>query len=96
LPTLNQGEDAIINLLRIKLPDEIFVASSPFGSGRDAIPELVKDDNTRFDWVIRRRRFVSFSDPREFATKSIVDLDQVEAVETALFAFNDDLDDTTI
>jgi hypothetical protein len=39
---------------------------------------------------------VSFSDPREFATKSIVDLDQVEAVETALFAFNDDLDDTTI
>jgi hypothetical protein len=69
LPPLNQGEDAIINLLRIKLPDEIFVAPSPFGSGRDAIPELVKHDNTRFDWVIRKRRFVSFFDPREFATK---------------------------
>ena len=94
LPPLNQGEDAIINLLRIKLPDEIFVAPSPFGSGRDAIPELVKHDNTRFDWVIRKRRFVSFFDPREFATKAIVDLDQVEAVDSALFAFNDDLDDT--
>jgi hypothetical protein len=94
LPPLNQGEDAIINLLRIKLPDEIFVASSPFGSGRDAIPELVKHDNTRFDWVIGKRRFVSFFDPREFATKAIVDLDQVEAVDSALFAFNDDLDDT--
>jgi hypothetical protein len=42
LPPLTQGEQAIINLLRIKLPDEIFLASSPFGSGRDAIPGLVK------------------------------------------------------
>jgi hypothetical protein len=56
LPPLNQGEEAIINLLRIKLPDEVFLASSPFGSGRDAIP--------------------------------------VEAVDTKLFALNDDLDDT--
>jgi hypothetical protein len=54
LPPLNQGEEAIINLLRIKLPDEIFLASSPFGNGRDAIPELVKHDNTRFDWVIAK------------------------------------------
>lgn len=94
LPPLNTGEEAIINLLRVKLPDEIFLATSPFGSGRDAIPELVKHDNTRFDWVIRKRRFVSFFDPRDYATRAIVDLDQVEAVDTKLFAFNDDLDDT--
>lgn len=93
LPPLNQGEDAIINLLRIKLPDEIFLASSPFGSGGDAIPELVKHDNIRFDWVIRKRRFASFFDPRDSAARTIVDLDQVEAVDTNLFALNDDLDD---
>lgn len=93
LPPLNQGEDAIINLLRIKLPDEMFLASSPFGSGRDAIPELVKHDNTRFDWVTRKRRFVSFFDPRDYATHAIIDLDQVDAVDTRLFAFNDDPDD---
>jgi hypothetical protein len=93
LPPLNTGEELIINLLRIKLPDEIFLASSPFGSGRDAIPELVKQDDPRFDWVIRKRRFVSFFDPREFSTRAIVDLDQVEAIDTALFAFNDDPDD---
>ncbi len=93
LPPLNTGEELIINLLRIKLPDEIFIASSPFGSGRDAIPELVKQDAPRFDWVIRERRFVSFFDPREFSTRAIVDLDQVEAIDTALFAFNDDPDD---
>jgi hypothetical protein len=93
LPPLNMGEDLIINLLRIKLPSEIFLATSPFGSGRDAIPELVKHDKPRFDWVIRKRRFVSFFDPREYSTRTIVDLDQVEAVDTALFAFNDDPDD---
>jgi hypothetical protein len=94
LPPLNQGENAIINLLRIKLPNEIFLASSPFGSGRDAIPELMKHENTRFDWVIRKRRFVSLFDPRDYATHAIIDLDQVDAVDTKLFAFNDDLDDT--
>lgn len=94
LPPLNQGEEAIINLLRVTLPDEIFVASSPFGSGRDAVPELVKHGNTRFDWVIRKRRFLSFFDPRDYATRAIVDFDQVEAVDTAMVAFSDDLDDT--
>ena len=93
LPPLNQGEEAIINLLRVKLPDEVFLATSPFGSGRDAIPELVKHANTRFDWVIRKRRFVSFFDPRDYATRAIVDHDQVEAVDTKLIALNDDLDD---
>lgn len=93
LPPLNQGENAIINLLRIKLPDEIFIATSPFGSRRDAVPELIKSDNIRWDWTIRKRRFVSFFDPREYGTKSIVDLDQVEAIDTKLVAFSDELDD---
>jgi hypothetical protein len=94
VPPLNQGETAILNLLRIKLPSEIFIATSPFGSGRDAIPELLKQSNSRFDWVIRKRRYASFFDPREYGTKVIVDVDQVEAIDTELFAFNDDLDDT--
>ncbi len=95
LPPLNLGERAIINLLRVKLPNEIFVATSPFGSGRDAIPELEKQDDTRFDWVIRKRRFISFFDPRECGTRAIVDLDQVEAVDTKLLALSDDPDDIT-
>src|SRR3990167_4970382 len=85
------GADA--GQLRIKLPDEIYIATSPFGSGRDAIPELLKQSNTRFDWVIRKRRYVSFFDPMDFGTRAIVDVDQVEAVDTALFALNDELDD---
>lgn len=94
VPPLNMGESAILNMMRIRLPEEIFIASSPFGTGRDAIPELAKQQKTRFDWVIRKRRYLSFFDPREFGTRAIVDLDQVEAVETALIALNDDTDDT--
>lgn len=94
LPPLNQGEEAIINLLRIKLPEELYIATSPFGSGRDAIQEVLKADHPRFDWVIRKRRYVSFFDPRETAVESIVDIDQVEGIATELFALNDDLDDT--
>jgi hypothetical protein len=93
LPPLNLGEDAIINLLRVKLPDEIFIATSPFASRQDAIPELLKHDNTRFDWTIRKRRFTSFNDPRLCGTRTIVDLDQVEAVDTNLIALSDDPDD---
>jgi hypothetical protein len=94
LPPLNQGEDAIINLLRIKLPNEIYIGTSPFGSGRDAIQEVLKADCPRFDWVIRKKRYVSFFDPRETAVRAIVDTDQVEGIETELFALNEDPDDT--
>ena len=54
VPPLNLGEDAILNMLRIRLPDELFLATSPFGSGRDAMLELVKHDDIRHDWVIRK------------------------------------------
>lgn len=94
IPPLNQGETAIINLLRVKLPEEIFIATSPYGSGRDAIPELLEQSDIRYDWVIRKRRFASFFDPRNFGTRKIVDSDQVEAIDTKLFAESDDPDDT--
>jgi hypothetical protein len=95
LPAASQSWRAGHHLLRVKLPNEIFVAKSPFGSGRDTIPELEKQDDTRFDWVIRKRRFISFFDPRECGTRAIVDLDQVEAVDTELLALSDDPDDIT-
>ena len=47
----------------------------------------------RFDWTIRDGNFWSFHDPREHSTKAIVDLDQVEAIETRLLAFHEDLDE---
>jgi hypothetical protein len=96
VPPMRSGEPAHLNLMRILLPEEIFVADSPFKSGRDAMPTLLGQDGRYFDWVIRGRRFVSFRDPRGTALEKIVDLDTVEAVDIALVAMNDDPEDEVI
>lgn len=53
VPPMRTGELAHLNLMRIGLPDEIFVADSPFASGRDAIGRLLATEERHFDWVIR-------------------------------------------
>jgi hypothetical protein len=96
VPPMRLGEPAHLNLMRIILPDEIFVAESPFKSGRDAVPTLIGQDGRYFDWVIRGRRFVSFRDPRGTAVEKIVEPESVEAVETEYVALSDDPEDEII
>ncbi|HEV2551900.1 MAG TPA: hypothetical protein VGU20_31625, partial [Stellaceae bacterium] len=72
------------------------VGESLFASGRDAARELAGDPHAPFDWVVRDRRFLSFRDPRGTSLTEIVDEGSVEAVETELVAFPDDLDDENI
>jgi hypothetical protein len=93
VPPLREGETALINLLPIKLPAEIFVASSPYDSKRAIAKLHAQDEPPRFDWTIRGGTFWSFHDPRENCTRGIVDLDQVEAIDTKLLAFHEDLDE---
>ena len=96
VPPLGGGEEALVNILPITLPDEIFVASTPH-SGRQATAILLdSDEPARFDWVIRGPRFWSFHDPRTSSCRDVVDLDQVEAVDTESFAFHDDEDERHI
>ena len=93
VPPLRDGETALVNLLPIILPREIYVASSPFDSKR-ALAELHEQDEApRFDWTIKGGSFWSFHDPREACTAAIVDLDQVEAIEISLLAFHEDIDE---
>ncbi len=96
VPPMRSGEPAHLNLMRIILPEEIFVAESPFKSGRDAMPTLLAQDDRHFDWVIRGRRFVSFRDPTGTAVEKIIDRDTLEAVETEYVALTDDPDDEVI
>jgi hypothetical protein len=91
VPPLGGGETALINLLPVKLPTEIFVASSPFDSRRAIKILFEQDEPPRFDWVIKDGTFWSFHDPREAVTGAIVDLDQVEAIETPLIAYHQDI-----
>ena len=91
VPPLGGGEDALVNMLPIKLPDEIFVASTSY-DGKKATTILVESSDTpRFDWAIKGRSFWSFHDPRSEVTQHIVDLDQVEAIDTASIAFHEDI-----
>src|SRR5690606_14949566 len=93
VPPLGGGETALVNLLPIILPQELFVASTPLDSRR-AIGELLSgDEPARFDWAIKDGTFWSFHDPRDAGTGAIVDLDQVEEIETDMLAPHEDIDE---
>ncbi|MEM9619174.1 MAG: DUF4365 domain-containing protein [Pseudomonadota bacterium] len=90
VPPLGDGEDALINMMPVRLPSEMFVASTEY-SPKKAIATLLDGDAARFDWVIHGRSFWSFHDPRLASTSEIVDLDQVESIETSLLADHEDI-----
>lgn len=93
VPPLRGGEKALVNLLPLILPPEIFVASSPYESGRAIVVLHDQDETPRFDWTIKGGTFWSFHDPRETSTRVLVDIDQVEGIDTSLLAFHDDIEE---
>jgi hypothetical protein len=93
VPPLGGGEEALVNILPVILPPEIYVASTPHTGKKAAAILLDGDEPARFDWVIRGGSFWSFHDPRTSPCCDIVDLDQVEAIETRYLGFHQDLDE---
>lgn len=93
VPPLGGGEEAMVNILPITLPEEIFTASTSF-DGRKAVAILLDgDESARFDWIISGGMFWSFHDPRTSCCREIVDLDQVVAIDTEDLAFHNDADE---
>ena len=93
VPPLGGGEEALVNILPVTLPDEMFVASTSYTPKQATAIILDSDEPARFDWVIKGGTFWSFSDPRNSVCKRIVDLDQVETIDTSLLAFHEDHDE---
>lgn len=93
VPPLGGGEEALVNLLPIELPTEIFTASTPHDARRAMAILFDGDEPPRFDWIIRNGTFWSFHDPRTSCCRKVVDLDQVDAIETEEIAFPDDVDE---
>ena len=93
VPALGGGEEALVNILPIDLPNEIYVASTPYDGRRATAILLDGEGPPRFDWSIAGGTFWSFHDPRTSACSQIVDLDQVDAIETVDLAFHDDVDE---
>jgi hypothetical protein len=97
VPPMLTGESVHLNMVRIRLPDEIFVGTSLYASGGKAMRDLgAADLSPPLDWVIRNRRFLSFRDPRGTSLSEVVDEGSVEAIETGYVAFPDDEDDEHI
>lgn len=94
VPPMLSGEPGHLNLIRLKLPDTVFVGESPFRSGREAVKEMLLHEGPKyFDWVIRGRSFWSFRDPRGTVLEEIVDSDTVEAVDTDEVVLLEEVDD---
>ncbi|EFM55495.1 Hypothetical protein BIBO1_2712 [Brucella inopinata BO1] len=90
VPPLGGGEEGLVNILPISLPQEIFVSTTPYTEKRAIAILLDEDEPARFDWVIKGGTFWSFHDPRMSVCRKIVDLDQVEAIDVEHLAYHDD------
>ncbi|MER8601913.1 hypothetical protein NKI41_17480 [Mesorhizobium sp. M0601] len=80
-------------MLPITLPEEMFVATTGYSSKQAIALLLDGDEPARFDWAIKGETFWSFHDPRTSVCRHIVDLDQVEAIDTRHLAFHEDADE---
>lgn len=93
VPPLGSGEEGLVNILPVTLPQEVFVSTTPY-SAKQANAALLDDEEpARFDWVIKGGSFWSFHDPRTTVCRNVVDLDQVEAIDVEHLAFHDDVDE---
>ena len=82
-PPLKIGEDGHMNMLEVVFPEKIYVASSPYKTGRHALHDLLNhEERPPDDWIIRGRQFMSFRDPIDGPLSYIVDIGAVETVDT--------------
>jgi hypothetical protein len=88
VPPLGGGEEALVNILPVTLPTEVFVSSTPH-TPKKAAAILLDGDAPRFDWAIKGGTFWSFSDPRDTVCRDIVDLDQIESIDTSAIAYHE-------
>lgn len=93
VPPLGGGEEALVNILPVALPDEVFVTTTAYTAKQATAMLLAAEEPARFDWAIKGSAFWSFHDPRTSSCDQIVDLDQVEAIEVEHLAFHQDLDE---
>lgn len=88
VPPLRGGEVAILNLLPVSFPSEIFVASTHL-TAKEATRRLYNVvEAPTIGWVINDRTLWSFENPSECELGEVVDADQVEAIDTSLLAEN--------
>ena len=88
------SETAIINMLPIILPKEIYVSGSTINRLRTGSEMLSECGQYRSDWILSNtsKSIWSFRNPLNTSVGMLVEEDQVECIDTSEIAFSDDLD----
>ncbi|RWJ32028.1 DUF4365 domain-containing protein [Mesorhizobium sp.] len=90
-PPLQGGEPGHLNMVEVVLPETIYVAASPYKTGKQALAELLAAEaRPPYDWVIRGGQFLSFSDPRGGPLEVVIDAGSVDDIPAEEIAFPDD------
>ena len=94
VPPMMADDPLHLNLIRMVLPEQVFVGQSLFKSQREATKEMLSHRGPHyFDWVLRDRAFWSFRDPRGTVLSEVVDVETVESLDTAELSEQEDQDD---
>lgn len=90
-PPMKGEESGHLNLVEVILPQKAYIAPSPFMTGRQAVAELLKEDEwPPDDWIIRGGLLTSFRNPEGTALESIIDAGGIEEVDAEGIAYPDD------
>jgi len=92
VPPLGGGEDAIVNMLPLQFPSEIFVAQTQLTTAQALAKMKEIEGSWRFDWMINESSLWTFQDPLKTRVKELVERDQVEKIETDFLAGHEALD----
>ncbi|MFD2741195.1 DUF4365 domain-containing protein [Sulfitobacter aestuarii] len=92
VPPLGGGEDAIVNMIPLKLPDEIFVAQTQLSPQKALARMKMNRGIQRYDWMIDGTSLWTFCDPLTTPVRDLVERDQVEKIETNFLATHDAVD----
>ena len=94
VPPMMAEDPMHLNLIRMLLPEKVYVGQSLFKSQREATKEMMSHPGPHcFDWVLRDRVFWSFRDPRGTVVSEVVDVDTLEILDTTELSEQDDPDD---
>lgn len=95
-PAMKAVESCHLNLVEVTLPESIFIAPSPFKTGRQALGEHFSRSDERLpdDWVLRNGQFMSFRNPEGTALEPLIDSGALEEFAAEDMAFpNDEADE---
>lgn len=91
IPAVRSSETIIPNLMKVVLPEQVYIAEAKCNSLREAYGLLnAETDTVPDDWTLRSRRLTTFRNPEGTVLEAIIEDGTIEAIETSRFSDTDD------